>query len=86
MTGGARGNLESIKSDYRALGVTVRGMTAQVVFSSVLLERGKGVKRMELILHVNNWLHSWCQKQDFGFYDHGTMFQDQCLLGIHTTK
>lgn len=23
----------------------------------------------------NNWLCSWCQ-QEFGFYDHGTFFED----------
>ena len=81
MRGGARGNLESIKSDYRALGYEGPG--------GVLLSpsgEGKGVRRMGLILHVNNWLHSWSQKQDFGFYDRGTLFENQWLLGIHTTK
>lgn len=52
MRSSTTGNLKSIRSDYRALGVIVRGMRAQVVFSSVLLVRGKGVRRIGLILHV----------------------------------
>lgn len=35
----ARGNLDYIKSDYRALGVEVKGMGAHA-FSSILLVRG----------------------------------------------
>lgn len=50
----ARRNLESIKSDFRVLGATVRSIGATVVFSSNLLARGKGVKRRVLILHVKN--------------------------------
>lgn len=34
-----RGKLDSIKSDCRALGAVVKGMRAQVVFSSILLVR-----------------------------------------------
>ena len=64
-------------------------MGAQVVFSSVLPVRGKGGRRRALIMRVNNWLRSWCWRQGFGFYDHGTLFVDQHLLGregIHLTK
>ena len=57
----ARGDLESIECDYMALGAMVKGMEAQVVFSSILLVRGKGLRRTGLILQVNNRLHSWCQ-------------------------
>lgn len=45
----ARSKLESIKSDYRALGVTVRSPGAQAVFSSTLPRKGKGVRRRALI-------------------------------------
>lgn len=78
MSGDARGNLESIKSDYRALGVIVRAMMVQVVFS-ILLVRGMDGWRMALILHVKNCLHSCCQKQDFGLYDQRTLLEDQWL-------
>ena len=40
-------------------------------------------------MHVNNWLWRWCQQQGFGFYDNGTLFEDQRVLGkdgIHLAK
>lgn len=46
-------NLDSIKSDYRVLGAVLKGMRAQVVSSSVLPSRGKGVRRRTLIGQVN---------------------------------
>lgn len=60
-----------------------------MVFSSILLVRGKGVRRRALIEQVNNWLRNWCWWQSLGFYDHGTLFAEQHLLGrdgIHLTK
>lgn len=84
----ATGYLESIKSDYRALQAVDQGMGAQVV-SSILLVREKGMRRRALVVQVANWLWSWCWRQSFGFYDPGTMFIDQRLLGrdgIHLTK
>ena len=74
-------NLDSIKSDYRALGPVVKGMRAQVVFSSILPSRGKGARRRALIGQVNNWLQNWCWRPGFGSYDHRTLFTDQCLFG-----
>ncbi|KAJ7415109.1 hypothetical protein BTVI_39404 [Pitangus sulphuratus] len=41
----ARGDLESIKRDYVALGAMVKGMEAQVVFSPILLVRGDRTER-----------------------------------------
>ena len=41
----AKGNLENIKSDCRALGAMGRGMRAQVVVCSILPVRGKDVRR-----------------------------------------
>jgi len=37
----ARGNLDHIKKDYRALGMLIKGMWAQVVFSCILPVRGR---------------------------------------------
>lgn len=85
----ARSKLESIKSDYRAIGVTVRNTGAQAVFSSTLPRKGKGVRRRALIKSVNNWLWRWCWQEGFGFYDNGTLFEDQCVLerdGMHLAK
>ena len=56
----ARGNLDRIKSDYKAPGVVVKGVGAQVMFSSILPVRGKDGRRRVLIGQVNNWLWSWC--------------------------
>lgn len=53
----ARGNLGSIKQDYRVLGAVVKGMGAQVLLtSSVLLMRGKDVRKRALTEEVKNWL------------------------------
>lgn len=77
-----RGNLGSIKRDYRALGAVVKVMGAQVVpTSSVLLMRGKDVRKRALIEEVKNWLWNWCGQQGLRFCDRGTLFEDQCLLG-----
>lgn len=61
----------------------------QAEFSKILLVTAKGLGRRALILYVNSWLQTWCWQQDFGFYDHGTLFEDQWLLRkdkIHLTK
>lgn len=44
-SGTARSSLRSIKEYYRALGAAVKDSGAQVVFSSVLLVKGKGLER-----------------------------------------
>ena len=41
----ARDDLESIKCDYVALGAIVKNLGAQVVFSLILLVKGKGLRR-----------------------------------------
>ena len=39
------GSLRSIQKDHRALGAAVRDSGAQVVFSSILVVKGKGFER-----------------------------------------
>ena len=72
----ARGDLESIKTDYRALEEILRDTGAQVLFS-VLQGRGRSVR----ILHIHTWMRSCWWQQGFGFYDRGTLLEDQHLLG-----
>ena len=70
-------------------GKVVKGLGAQVVLSSILLVRAKGVRRRALIMQVNIWLWNWSWWQGFRSYNHGTLFADQHLLGrdgIHLTK
>ena len=68
-------NLESIECDCVAVGVMVKGMVARVVFPSMLLVRGRGLRTGQ-ILWVNNWLRSWYQHQGFRFYDHETLCEE----------
>ena len=46
-------NLESIECDCVAVGVMVKGVVARVVFSSMLLGRGRALRTGQ-ILWVNN--------------------------------
>lgn len=49
---------DSVKRGYRALGAVVKGLGSQMVFS-VLLIKGKDLRRRALIVHVNNQLWNW---------------------------
>ena len=82
-------NPRRIKEDYKALGVQVKSIGAQVIFSSILPVRGKGAARNRRIMQINFWLHGWCRHEGFGFYDNGTFFDDYSLLGrdgIHLSR
>ncbi|XP_059690936.1 olfactory receptor 14C36-like [Gavia stellata] len=59
------GDLESSKHDYAALGVMVKGRRVQMVFFSILLLRGKGLKRIGQILQSDNRFCNWYQQQRF---------------------
>ena len=70
-------------------GKVVKGLGAQVVLSSILLVRAKGVRRRAPIMQVNIWLWNWSWWQGFRSYNHGTLFADEPLLrrgGIALTK
>ena len=84
-----KGKLEAIQQDFRALGMVVKGLGAQVVFSSVLRVREKDGKRSRRVFQVNSWLRRCCWQQGFGVYGHGTVFEERQLMGrdgIHPTK
>lgn len=49
-------SLGKIKQDFRVLGAQVKGMGAQVVFSSVLPVRDRGLGRSQCIMEINTWL------------------------------
>ena len=68
-------NLESIECDCVAVGVMVKGMVARVVFPSMLLGRGRGLRTGQ-ILWVNNWLRSWYQQEGFSFCEHETLCEE----------
>ncbi|XP_040977090.1 uncharacterized protein LOC121232754 [Aquila chrysaetos chrysaetos] len=82
-------NLGRIKEDYKALGMQAKSIGAQVIFSSILPVRGKGLARNRCIMQINFWLRGWCRCEGFGFYDNGTFFDDYSLLGrdgIHLSR
>ena len=70
----ASSSLKNIKKDYRALGEVVRGSGAQVVFSSILQDKGEDLKNARRIWQMNKWLEQRCHSQRFGYLDHGTQF------------
>nr|XP_048718317.1 uncharacterized protein LOC125641845 [Caretta caretta] len=85
----AKNDLERITVDYVALGRRIKEFEAQVVFSSILPMEGKGLGRDRRIMEVNEWLHKWCWREGFGFFDHGMVFQEGGVLGrdgLHLTK
>ena len=82
-------NLGKIKEDFQALGVQVKNVGAQVIFSSILPVRGKGVSINRRIMHINSWLRGWCRHEGFGFYDSKAFFEDYNMLGrdgIHLSR
>ncbi|XP_043402448.1 uncharacterized protein LOC122465802 [Chelonia mydas] len=85
----AKNDLERITADYVALGRRIKELEAQVVFSSILPVEGKGLGRDRRIVEVNEWLRRWCQREGFGFFDHGMVFHEGGVLGrdrLHLTK
>uniref|UniRef100_A0A8C3IF96 SGNH hydrolase-type esterase domain-containing protein n=1 Tax=Chrysemys picta bellii TaxID=8478 RepID=A0A8C3IF96_CHRPI len=84
----ARCDTERIKSDYRALGVRVKEFGAQVVFSSILPVKSRGLGRNRCIMEENAWLRRWCRQESFGFLDHGMLFEEGLLGkdGVHLSR
>lgn len=62
-----------VMKEYRALGAAVGGSRSQVIFSLILLVKGKGFERTSWIQQINDWLWNGCHIQGFDFLDHGTL-------------
>ncbi|XP_068011472.1 uncharacterized protein [Melanerpes formicivorus] len=78
-----------IKKEFRALGQLIDGAGAQVVFCSIPSVSGVYTERNGRTHTINNWLRAWCQRQNFGFYDHGATFTAPDLLGpdgVHLSR
>lgn len=78
-----------MKENYKALGMQAKNIHAQVAFSSILSARGMKEARSRYIVHINFWLHGWCQHESFDFYTNRIFYEDYNLLwrdGIHLSK
>lgn len=73
--------LETIRQDFRALGMMIKDLGVQTFFFSILPGRMENGRRRRQIFQANNWLHHWCWQEAFGSYDHGTLFKDRQLMG-----
>ncbi|KAF7236117.1 Replicase polyprotein 1a [Varanus komodoensis] len=85
----ARQGVVGTTRDFEAFGKKLGELKAQVAFSSILPVRGFGPGRDRRASEVNNWLRVWCQKEYFGFLDHGTRFLANGLLArdrLHLTR
>jgi len=58
---------------------------AQVIFSSISPVGGRGSARNRCIMGIDSWLHGWCHREGFVFYENGTSFYDYNLLERHGT-
>ena len=57
------------------------GSGAQIVFSSILWDKGEDLKKARQIWQINKWLEQWCHSQGFGYLEHGTQFGRPGVLG-----
>ncbi|XP_059579167.1 uncharacterized protein LOC132248816 [Alligator mississippiensis] len=70
----ARSTPSQVMRRYRDLGAGLKGLGAQVVFSSILPVSGYGLRRDRRICVVNQRLRRWCRQEGFGFHDHSPLF------------
>jgi len=75
-----------IKRDFRALGRLVKGSGAQVVFFFILPAAGNNVGRNRKTQLINTWLPDWCHWENFGFFDHGSVYMTPDLHIISRHK
>ena len=73
-------SLRAMKKDFRALGWLVKGLGAQIVFSSALPALGTDEWVNKKIGRINTWLQNWCYEQGFGFSDHTLICRTPGLL------
>ena len=57
-----------IRRDFRALGRLLKGLGAQVVFSSVFSVGDWDSHKRRRVDMLNEWLCEWCHAQGFGYY------------------
>ena len=69
-----------IKRDFRALGRLLKGLGAQVVFSSVFSVGDWDSHKRRRVDMLNEWLCEWCHTQGFGYYGLGCSLEKGGML------
>lgn len=67
----------------------MKNTVTYVIFSSILPVEGKRKAKSRHKMHMNSWLHGWCQCEGFSFYENGTFYEDYDLLerkGIYLSR
>ncbi|GAB0179160.1 hypothetical protein GRJ2_000381300 [Grus japonensis] len=80
---------KAIKRDFRLLGQSLKDSGAQVIFSSLLPVEGSNGGWNRRTQSINAWLHGWCQRHNFGFFDNGMAYMAPGLMnpdGIHLSQ
>ena len=80
---------KAMKRDFRSLGKVIRGLGAQIVFSSIPSGGGMEEKEYRRTQQMNLWLQDWCYRQGFGFFNHGLVYRAPDLLaldGMHLSQ
>lgn len=71
--------LRNIKRDFMSLGTILKGFGPQVVFSSILPVRERGLRKRP-VEQVNGWLHSWCHAQGLSLCSLGSTLEKLVLF------
>ena len=76
----------AIKRDFRALGRLLKGLGAQVVFSSVLSVGDWDLHKRKRVDTLNEWLCKWCHAQGFGYYGLGRSLEKGGMLTVDESQ
>ena len=71
-----------IRRDFRALGRLLKGLGAQVAFSSVLSVCDWDPHKRKRKDMLNDWLCEWCCAQGFGYYGLGRSLEKGGMLTV----
>ncbi|XP_059830283.1 uncharacterized protein LOC132396611 [Hypanus sabinus] len=76
-----------LRSEFRELGVKLKGRTSRVTISGLLPVPRASEARNRKIVKINTWLRGWCRREGFRFLDNWALFQGRWDLfrrdGLH---
>lgn len=71
---------KAMKRDIRDLGWVVKGSAAPAMSSLIPAVAGNDEGRMRKRHQINAWLRGWCSRQDFGFFNLGSLYASPDML------